>query len=96
MGYEAISSIITPETVSLQISISDSYIFTQQRKNVHHIIELEKPKGVIVHFGGQTAINLAEKLKLCRNLGLSRRFRQSRKQINLNMHCELGIPQTIG
>ena len=27
-----------------------------------HVVELEKPKGVIVQFGGQTAINLADEL----------------------------------
>nr|WP_269989950.1 carbamoyl-phosphate synthase large subunit [Brachyspira hyodysenteriae] len=62
-GYEAIVINNNPETVSTDFSISDKLYFEPLTiEDVMHIIELEKPKGVIVQFGGQTAINLAEKL----------------------------------
>lgn len=63
MGYEAIIINNNPETVSTDFSISDKLYFEPlTEEDVMNIIELEKPKGVIVQFGGQTAINLAEKL----------------------------------
>lgn len=62
-GYEAIVINNNPETVSTDFSISDKLYFEPLTiEDVMHIIELEKPKGVIVQFGGQTAINLSEKL----------------------------------
>ena len=62
-GYEAIVINNNPETVSTDFSISDKLYFEPLTiEDVMHIVELEKPKGVIVQFGGQTAINLAEKL----------------------------------
>ena len=62
-GYEAIVINNNPETVSTDFSISDKLYFEPLTiEDVMHIIELEKPKGVIVQFGGQTSINLAEKL----------------------------------
>ena len=63
MGYEAIIINNNPETISTDFSISDKLYFEPlTEEDVMNIIELEKPKGVIVQFGGQTAINLAEKL----------------------------------
>lgn len=63
MGYEAIIINNNPETVSTDFSISNKLYFEPlTEEDVMNIIELEKPKGVIVQFGGQTAINLAEKL----------------------------------
>lgn len=63
MGYEAIIINNNPETVSTDFSISDKLYFEPlTEEEVMNIIELEKPKGVIVQFGGQTAINLADKL----------------------------------
>lgn len=63
MGYEAIIINNNPETVSTDFSISDKLYFEPlTEEDVMNIIELEKPKGVIVQFGGQTAINLADKL----------------------------------
>ncbi|WP_447950799.1 carbamoyl-phosphate synthase large subunit [Chryseobacterium koreense] len=63
MGYEAIIINNNPETVSTDFSISDKLYFEPlTEEDVMNIIELEKPKGVVVQFGGQTAINLADKL----------------------------------
>jgi carbamoyl-phosphate synthase large subunit len=59
-GYEAIMINNNPETVSTDFSISDKlYVEPLTLEDVMHVIDLEKPKGVIVQFGGQTAINLA-------------------------------------
>lgn len=63
LGYEAIIINNNPETVSTDFSISDKLYFEPlTEEDVMNIIELEKPKGVVVQFGGQTAINLADKL----------------------------------
>ena len=62
-GYEAIIVNNNPETVSTDFSISDKLYFEPlTEEDVMNIIDLEQPKGVVVQFGGQTAINLAEKL----------------------------------
>ncbi|MCP3761932.1 carbamoyl-phosphate synthase large subunit [Domibacillus sp. A3M-37] len=62
-GYEAIIVNNNPETVSTDFSISDKLYFEPLTiEDVMHIIDLEKPEGVVVQFGGQTAINLAAKL----------------------------------
>ncbi|WP_223588593.1 carbamoyl-phosphate synthase large subunit [Neobacillus bataviensis] len=62
-GYEAIIINNNPETVSTDFSISDKLYFEPLTiEDVMHIIDLEKPIGVVVQFGGQTAINLAGKL----------------------------------
>ncbi len=62
-GYEAIIINNNPETVSTDFSISDKlYVEPLTIEDVMHVVDLEKPKGVIVQFGGQTAINLAEEL----------------------------------
>ena len=64
MGYEAIIMNNNPETVSTDFSISDKLYFEPLTlEDVMHVVELEKPLGVIVQFGGQTAINLAAGLK---------------------------------
>ncbi len=63
LGYEAIIINNNPETVSTDDSISDKLYFeTLTFEDVMAVINLEKPLGVIVQFGGQTAINLAESL----------------------------------
>ena len=63
MGYEAIVINNNPETVSTDYSISDKLYFEPLTiEDMMHVIDLEKPLGVIVQFGGQTAINLADKL----------------------------------
>ncbi len=62
-GYEAIIVNNNPETVSTDFSISDKLYFEPlTEEDVMNIINLERPKGVVVQFGGQTAINLADKL----------------------------------
>lgn len=63
-GYEAIIINSNPETVSTDFSISDKLYFEPLTiEDVMHIIDLEQPLGVVVQFGGQTAINLAAKLE---------------------------------
>lgn len=62
-GLEAIIINNNPETVSTDFDISDRLYFEPLTvENVLDIVEKEKPKGVIVQFGGQTAINLASLL----------------------------------
>ncbi|MGO2911374.1 MAG: carbamoyl-phosphate synthase large subunit [Lactiplantibacillus plantarum] len=62
-GYEAIIMNSNPETVSTDFSVSDKLYFEPLTiEDVLNVIELEKPVGVIVQFGGQTAINLAKPL----------------------------------
>lgn len=64
MGYEAIIMNNNPETVSTDFTISDKLYFEPLTlEDVMHVIELENPLGVIVQFGGQTAINLAAGLE---------------------------------
>ncbi|WP_304685171.1 carbamoyl-phosphate synthase large subunit [Ileibacterium valens] len=63
MGYEAIIINNNPETVSTDFTISDKLYFEPlTTEDVMAVIDLEKPLGTIVQFGGQTAINLAESL----------------------------------
>lgn len=62
-GYEAIIINNNPETVSTDFTTSDRLYFEPLTiEDVMHVIEREQPEGVIVQFGGQTAINLASKL----------------------------------
>ena len=63
LGYEAIIINSNPETVSTDFDTSDKLYFEPLTKEcVLDVIEREKPEGVIVQFGGQTAINLAAPL----------------------------------
>ena len=63
-GYEAIIINNNPETVSTDFDISDRLYFEPlTTEDVLNIIDKEKPEGVIVQFGGQTAINLAASLQ---------------------------------
>lgn len=60
MGYEAIIINSNPETVSTDFSIADRLYFEPlTEEDVLNIIDKEKPEGVILQFGGQTAIKLA-------------------------------------
>lgn len=64
MGYEAIVINSNPETVSTDSSISNKLYFEPVTlEKVLDVIDLEQPIGVIVQFGGQTAINLAKGLE---------------------------------
>lgn len=63
MGYEAIIVNNNPETVSTDFDTSDRLYFEPLTKeDVQNIVELEKPIGAIVQFGGQTAIKLTKAL----------------------------------
>ena len=63
-GYEAIIVNNNPETVSTDFTISDKLYFEPlTEEDVMAIINHENPLGVVVQFGGQTAINLAAKLE---------------------------------
>lgn len=63
MGYEAIVINNNPETVSTDFNMTDRLYFEPLFvEDVLNIIEHEQPIGVIVQFGGQTAIQLAEPL----------------------------------
>ena len=62
-GYEAIIINNNPETVSTDYTTSDKLYFEPLTiEDVMNVIHMEKPDGVIVTLGGQTAINLAERL----------------------------------
>lgn len=101
MGYEAIIINNNPETVSTDFSISDKLYFEPlTEEHVMNIIELEKPKGILVQFGGQTAINLAEKLEKngVQILGTSYENldrTENRDKFEKGLQ-EAGIPQPLG
>jgi len=60
IGVESIMVNSNPETVSTDYDTSDKLYFEPlTREDVLHIVETEKPMGVIVQFGGQTPLNLA-------------------------------------
>jgi len=62
-GYEAIMINCNPETVSTDFDMADKLYFEPVFwEHLRDIIELEKPEGVIVQLGGQTALKLAKKL----------------------------------
>jgi carbamoyl-phosphate synthase large subunit len=62
-GYEAIMINCNPETVSTDFDMADKLYFEPVFwEHLWEIIELEKPEGVIVQLGGQTALKLAKKL----------------------------------
>ena len=62
-GYETIMINCNPETVSTDFDISDKLYFEPVFwEHIYDIIRHEKPEGIIVQLGGQTALKLAEKL----------------------------------
>ena len=62
-GYETIIVNNNPETVSTDFDIADRLYFEPlTQEDVQSIVELEKPDGAIVQFGGQTAIKLTQDL----------------------------------
>lgn len=62
-GFESIMINCNPETVSTDFNMADKLYFEPVFwEHVREIIELEKPEGVIVQLGGQTALKMAEKL----------------------------------
>jgi len=65
-GYETIMVNCNPETVSTDYDTSDRLYFEPLTlEDVLEIVDLEKPKGVIVQYGGQTPLKLAEDLEAC-------------------------------
>jgi carbamoyl-phosphate synthase large subunit len=64
MGYETIMINCNPETVSTDFDTADKLFFEPVFwEHIFDIIKMEKPEGVIVQLGGQTALKLAEKLE---------------------------------
>ena len=64
MGYEAIIANNNPETVSTDFDTSDRLYFDPlTAEDVKNLLETEKPWGVVVQFGGQTAISLTKHLE---------------------------------
>lgn len=100
-GYEAIVINNNPETVSTDYSISDKLYFEPLTlEDVMHVIDLEQPLGVIVQFGGQTAINLADGLvkRGVKILGTSLEDidrAEDRHEFEAMLHT-LDIPQPLG
>jgi len=100
-GYEAIIINNNPETVSTDFSISDKLYFEPLTlEDVMHIVDLEKPIGVVVQFGGQTAINLAAGLEErgVKILGTTLEDidrAENRNKFEAALH-EIDIPQPLG
>ena len=96
-GYEAIMVNCNPETVSTDFDMADKLYFEPVYwEHLWEIIEHEKPEGVIVQLGGQTALKLAEKLhnKGIRIIGTSfdsMDIAEDRGRFS-DMLKELGIP----
>jgi len=96
-GYEAIMVNCNPETVSTDFDIADKLYFEPVYwEHLWEIIEHEKPEGVIVQLGGQTALKLAERLhqKGIRIIGTSfdsMDIAEDRGRFS-DMLKELGIP----
>ncbi|MGL9893276.1 MULTISPECIES: carbamoyl-phosphate synthase large subunit [Enterococcus] len=100
-GYEAIIMNSNPETVSTDFSISDKLYFEPLTfEDVMNVIELEQPIGVIVQFGGQTAINLAEPLAKSGVKILGTTIEDLDRAENRDLFeqalQELGVPQPLG
>ena len=63
MGYKTIMINCNPETVSTDFDTADKLYFEPLTyEDVMNVIDLEKPKGVVIQFGGQTPLNIADKL----------------------------------
>jgi len=97
-GYESIMINCNPETVSTDYDTANKLYFEPLTvEDVLTIYEKEKPEGVIVQFGGQTPLNIAQQLK---NAGVkilgttpeSIAFAEDRELFREKM-IELGIPQ---
>ncbi|MFB4162598.1 carbamoyl-phosphate synthase large subunit [Alteribacillus sp. JSM 102045] len=100
-GYEAIIINNNPETVSTDFSVSDKLYFEPLTlEDVMHVVEQEKPEGVIVQFGGQTAINLADGLhehgvKILGTTLEDMDRAEDRDKFEYSLQ-QLGIPQPLG
>ncbi len=63
-GYETIMVNCNPETVSTDYDVSDRLYFEPLTlEDVLEVIDIEKPEGIIVHYGGQTPLKLADDLE---------------------------------
>ena len=63
-GYEAIMVNCNPETVSTDFDLADKLYFEPiYWEHLREIIDLEKPHGIIVQLGGQTALKLSKRIK---------------------------------
>jgi carbamoyl-phosphate synthase large subunit len=99
-GYETIMVNCNPETVSTDYDTSDRLYFEPLTfEDVMSIVELEKPDGVIVQFGGQTPLNLALRLHKAgvSIIGTSPEFidlAEDRKRFG-KLLADLNIPQPI-
>ena len=100
-GYEAIIINNNPETVSTDYTVSDKLYFEPLCvEDVMNVVHLENPLGVVVSLGGQTAINLAERLdalgvKIIGTDVAAIDRAENRDSFEKLMH-ELGIPQPAG
>ena len=100
-GYEAIIINNNPETVSTDYTVSDKLYFEPLTfEDVMNILDFEKPEGVIVALGGQTAINLASRLdkagiKIFGSSAKSIDLAEDRKLFEEAME-EIGIPMPKG
>ena len=97
-GYEAIIINNNPETVSTDFTISDKLYFEPLTvENVMNVIRMEKPDGVIVTLGGQTAINLAKPLEKMGvkvvGTGIEAIDRAEDRKLFEAIMREVGIPQ---
>ena len=100
-GFEAIIINNNPETVSTDYTCSDKLYFEPLcAEDVMNIIMLEKPEGVVVTLGGQTAINLAEPLmrRGVKIIGTDCEAidRAENRDSFEKLLLSLGIPQPVG
>ena len=98
-GVESIMVNCNPETVSTDYDTSDRLYFEPLTlEEVMNIVDMEKPDGVIVQFGGQTPLNLSLPLKrrVCRSSGRIRRTSIWRRiasgSASCWMSCEIPSP----
>ncbi|MFZ0062935.1 MAG: carbamoyl-phosphate synthase large subunit [Pyrinomonadaceae bacterium] len=97
-GFETIMVNCNPETVSTDYDTSDRLYFEPLTfEDVMNIVEVEKPEGVIVQFGGQTPLNLAMRLHqagvpIIGTTAESIDLAEDRKRFG-SLLRELGIPQ---
>ena len=97
-GFETIMVNCNPETVSTDYDTSDRLYFEPLTfEDVMNIVEVEKPEGVIVQFGGQTPLNLAMRLHqagvpIIGTTAESIDLAEDRKRFGALL-SELGIPQ---
>ncbi len=97
-GFETIMVNCNPETVSTDYDTSDRLYFEPLTfEDVMNIVEVEKPEGVIVQFGGQTPLNLAMRLHqagvpIIGTTAESIDLAEDRKRFG-SLLSDLGIPQ---